>query len=129
MQYLPWQKWLSQNNLLLAHLFWHVKLYVKIVFNCIALSASVSLSVCLSVYLSVCLSICLTFLEQVSEYLHNSFEQFTCNLYRIMSCSEVNETRYQLFLLTKGKIESSQLPQNQHSLRKHIDWGTYKARI
>ena len=65
----------------------------------------------------------------MSEELYNSLEQFTCNLYGMKSCSKVNEVRYQLFCSRKGKIESSQLPSCQHSLRKLIDRANYQGRI
>ena len=44
-------------------------------------------------------------------------------------CTEVNESRYEMFCSKKGKIESSQLPPCQHSLRKHIDRANYQALI
>ena len=60
--------------------------------------------------------------------MYYSLEQFTCSLYGMKLCTEING-RYEMLCSRKGKTESNQLPPCQNCLRKHIDRANYHALI
>ena len=65
---------------------------------------------------------------QLPPNLFTRIEKFTCDLYSSRA-TEVNATRYNLFCLKNGEIESFQLPLCKDSLEKHTLRANYKAGI
>ena len=66
----------------------------------------------------------------VSSYLIDNLQQFTCNMYvSRTSTSKVNDLRYQIFCAKRGVADSSQLPPCKECLSLHILRANYQAKI